>query len=216
MTTTRAAAPGSMQPSVATPRSWTPSAAPRAQAAGPAFSHSGAWTRPQPSRPSWPHPAGRPAPPRRMRAASTRRARGCGPAAGRWRCAGHPARRPSASCRRAPPCAWHRARCERRKAHDGRLPSWRPALACQRQHTDRRRHAARRAARPRRSTTTAPAWPELPAARASCETSFRWFLSLLARHLHVHMQAKGTATSAHAFNRLWDIASSRVPHVTAY
>ncbi|MCO4094881.1 MAG: DUF4338 domain-containing protein [Acidovorax sp.] len=30
--------------------------------------------------------------------------------------------------------------------------------------------------------------------RASCETSFRWFLSLLARHPHAPMRAKGTAT----------------------
>ncbi|MFO0255015.1 MAG: transcriptional regulator, partial [Betaproteobacteria bacterium] len=34
----------------------------------------------------------------------------------------------------------------------------------------------------------------MPAARASCETSFRWFLSLLARHLDARIQAKGTAT----------------------
>ncbi|WP_292455014.1 hypothetical protein, partial [Methylibium sp.] len=45
---------------------------------------------------------------------------------------------------------------------------------------------------------------------ASCETSFRWFLSLLARHLHFRMQAKGTATSAHAFNNFWDIAGWRL------
>ena len=32
------------------------------------------------------------------------------------------------------------------------------------------------------------------AGRASCETSFRWFPSLLARHLDVRIQAKGTAT----------------------
>jgi hypothetical protein len=33
-----------------------------------------------------------------------------------------------------------------------------------------------------------------------------WFLSLLARHLDVRIQAKGTATSAHRFNKTWDIA----------
>lgn len=48
-----------------------------------------------------------------------------------------------------------------------------------------------------------PAWAgrsarwqwERRAARASCETSFRWFLSLLVRHQHACMRAKGTATS---------------------
>ena len=99
-----------------------------------------------------------------------------------------------ARCRRAPPGGRRRARSWRRTGPLGRLPSSRPAPACRRSRTDLERmlHVAQHTLR--RSTTAAPAPPVLPAARASCETSFRWFLSLLARHLDVRIQAKGTAT----------------------
>jgi len=40
-------------------------------------------------------------------------------------------------------------------------------------------------------------------------TSFQWFLSLLARHLDARIQAKGTATSAQAFNRGADMPRCR-------
>jgi hypothetical protein len=38
---------------------------------------------------------------------------------------------------------------------------------------------------------------------------------LLARHLHVHMQAKGTATSHHTFNNFWDIAAPAASQMSA-
>src|SRR5206468_378166 len=65
----------------------------------------------------------------------------------------------------------------------GPPPSWPPAPACRRARTGRRRHAAHHAAR-----RPSAAIVELrhcrrarPASRTSCETSFRWLLSLLAR-----------------------------------